>query len=138
MEYTFSDVHNWAGMGSRRLTAIVRQSTSDTISSIPVKPGRMRGYERQHGSIPRDDGILANSLVSKLDGGKTVEGESSHALVVGDMVAGDVARFGWTAEYARVQHSGGNGQTGTFWVTVAANRWQSTVARNVKRSEGIR
>lgn len=137
MKYTFAKLPKWGQAVERRLNAVVRQSVNDTMNSIPIKPGRMRGYERQKGSIPRDTGFLANSLMSDYAGAGNVQGASVIALVAGQMVAGDVVRFGWTAEYARVQHDGGNGQTGTGWIYAAANRWPGYVARNAERAKGI-
>lgn len=136
--YTFSDLPRWVEKVDRRLTAVVRQSTNDVMASIPVKPGKMRGYERVKGSVPRDTGQLANSLQSSLGrGGGGLSGASSYALVAGRMSVGDVASFEWGAEYARIQHDGGNGVEGTFWIQEAATRWPAIVEKNVQRAQGI-
>ena len=136
-QYTFATLPNWAEKVDRRLTAVVRQSTNDLLKSIPIEPGINRSGKRKHGSIPRDFGILANSLQSQLGNGSQVTGSSSYALVAGRMAVGDVASFGWGTEYARAVHDGANGVRGTFWVQEAATRWPSIVSKVVERAKGI-
>lgn len=138
MRITFAQIPQWVEMVDRRLTAVVRQSTSDLMASIPIEPGRMRGAERKKGSVPRDTGQLANSLRSSLGrSGGGAQGASSYALVAGRMQAGDVASFEWTAEHARANHDGANGVEGTFWVQEAATRWPAIVSKNVERAKDI-
>lgn len=134
MEYTFAELErDWARKIDGYMDTLVRQSANDATAGIPIKPGIMRGYERTPGSIPRDTGQLANSQVSSIDGSVSKSGKSAHSFVAGTMVAGDVGHFGWTAEYAWVQHYGGNGIEGTGWITAVANRWPQIVNDNLAR-----
>lgn len=136
--YTFATLPQWASKVERRMNAIVRQSANDVMASIPVKAGITRSGTRTKGSVPRDTGQLANSLQSSLNGGSPLSGASSYALVAGRMAAGDIASFGWGADYARHVHDGANGVEGTFWVQEAATRWSSIVEKNVRRAEAIK
>lgn len=135
--FAFSDIPAWVEKVDRRLTAVVRQSTNDLMASIPIEPGINRSGSRVKGSVPRDTGILANSLRSSLGRGGSMSGASSYALVAGRMAVGDIASFEWGAEYARFVHDGANGVEGTFWIQEVATGWQDIVAKNVKRAEAI-
>lgn len=135
--YKFSQMPAWVAKQERVLDAVVSQSVNDLLGSIKIAPGIMRGGSRIRGTVPRDTGQLANSLQSSVHGGTAYSGASSYALVAGMMKAGDVATFTWGTDYARIQHDGGNGMAGTFWITEAASRWPGVVKAVVARARGM-
>lgn len=141
-EYSWADMDAWVGAMDRRLDFVVRQSTNDLLNGIEIVPGINRGGSRVRGTIPRDLGILANSLVSSLQGSTslTAASEDSYVMVIGNMKAGDVATFGWggpAAPYARAIHDGSGSTPGTFWVDVAAQKWPGYVAGAVAKGRAV-
>lgn len=121
-KYTAANIDQWVLKTKKRMNAVVKQAVGDTISSVEVVPGINRGGSRVRGTIPRDLGTLANSLMTTLYGSTAISntGQDSYVIGVGAMQAGDVIRFSWggpmAGDYARVVHDGGNGVPGTFWV----------------------
>ena len=77
-----------------QMKAVLSESVQDVIAAAQLP-------EAQGGRMPVRDGNLRNSLVSELNGSQLGEGEGSYALVAANIEPGDVARFGWTAAYAR-------------------------------------
>lgn len=134
-----ADLPRWVRQQQQIMDAVVSQATGDLLNSIEIVPGIARGGSRVRGTIPRDLGALARSKQSTLYGSTslTSEGEDSHVLIAGAMKAGDVATFSWggaAAPYAHAVHYGANGVPGTFWIDVAADGWQRTVAGAVRRA----
>lgn len=128
--YKFKDLPKWATKVKKVMDAGVSQSVNDLLKTVEVVPGINRGGGRVRGTIPRDLGALASSLQSELVGSTSLSGELSYVLVAGQMEAGDVARFTWggnVAPYAKMVHYGSNGVPGTYWVDVAATKWDSVV-----------
>lgn len=129
-KYTFAQLNRWAAKVERRQTAILKQATNDLLKDIRIVPGITRGGSRKRGTIPRDLGALASSLQSTLFGSTALTGEDSYVMVVGQLQAGDRARFAWggtLAPYAQEVHYGANGVPGTFWRDAAAAKWQGYV-----------
>lgn len=135
--YTFANLDDWAANVTERLTAVVQGSTDRVIAvaQTPVAKG---------GRMPVDTGFLRNSLVSSINGQGGLEGASSYALVAGQMEAGDVATFGWTAAYARRLNNGFTGtdaagrtfnQSGRHWVEGAAAQWQAIVTAETEKAK---
>jgi hypothetical protein len=136
--YTLATLDQWAAKTIKRADLVVKASTNDTIvMASKTAVGTSRGGSVRRGFVPRKDGILAASLVSELQGSTVLsaQGEDSYRLAIAGMEAGDVARFGWTAPYARVKHDGGRGQPGWFWIDEAANRWPQIVDAAVQRAK---
>lgn len=137
-EFKLANLDKWAAQTTKRLDAVVKQATNDTIRQASrTATGKTRGGTLKKGYVPRDTGILAGSLVSTLHGGTmlTGAGEDSYRLVVGSMKAGDVARFAWTADYAAHVHFGTSRQPGWFWIDEAANNWPQIVDAAVRRAK---
>lgn len=134
-----ADLGGYAAKKSREMDFIVKQSTNDVIvQASRTATGVTRGGTNQRGYIPKDVGTLAASLVSTLAGSTILtQGEGEFGLVVGNMTAGDVATFAWTAPYARRMHYGDDTRQGWFWVTEATNDWQSIVNANVAKARSI-
>lgn len=111
----------------RRLDAVVRQSAHDVaaIAQTPVAKG---------GRIPVDTGFLRNSFTGSLMGGTAMTGPDAYVLVAGQMKSGDVASFGWTAEYARHVEYGSNGRTGRHFASGACDQWPAIVRGVVARA----
>lgn len=128
-----AQIETWVTKVEGGLDAVVSTATTHMLADIEIVPGITRGGSRVKGTIPRDLGALAGSLQSSLYGHMALTpaaGEESYVLVAGSMKAGDVATFTWggaTAPYAMAVHYGANGVPGTFWVDVAANKWQGYV-----------
>ena len=142
MPKTFNaQVAAWVTKVDKVLDAVVSTATANMMADIEIVPGINRGASRRmHGTIPRDLGALARSLESTLMGSTAIQsrGEASHALVAGSMQGGDTGLFLWggkDAPYAKHVHYGANGVPGTFWVDVAAGKWQSYVSDAVGRAK---
>lgn len=84
------------------------------------------------GRMPVDTGALRNSLLSELNGGAGIAGDSSYVFVVANIEAGDFAMFRWTMEYAYFQNNGANGRPGNHFVEWAADQWQKFVNEGAK------
>ncbi len=94
----------------------------------------------QGGRMPVDTGFLRNSLVSELNGSQVAQGPESYVLAAASIEPGDVARFGWTAEYALRMELGFVGedskgrtfnQQGRHFAESAAAQWPAIVERNI-------
>lgn len=118
-----------------QMRAALSASVQDVISEAQ-RP------EAQGGRMPVDTGFLRGSLVSELNGAKIAEGADSYTLAAAQIEPGDVARFGWTAEYARRMELGFVGtdskgrtynQSGRHFVEGAAAQWPAIVERNAAR-----
>lgn len=116
-----------------QMKAVLTESVQDVVAEAqtPVAQG---------GRMPVDTGFLRNSLVSELNGAQVAQGAGSYALAAEGMEPGDVARFGWTAEYALRMENGFVGedslgrtynQPGRHFVEGAAAQWPAIVAANV-------
>mgnify|MGYP000380307416 CR=1 FL=1 len=138
-KYTFANLDAWAAKCEKRMDAIVKQSTSNVIDlASKTATGLTRGGVNQRGYVPRDTGALAASLVSTLSGSTAItQGAGDYSLVVGNMEAGDVATFAWTAPYARRMHYGDSGRQGWFWVTEATAQWDAIVSGNVQKAKAM-
>lgn len=143
-------VERWVLETEGALDDVVSTATTHMLADIPIKAGMVRsGSYAPKGSIPRDQSFIANSLQSSLYGSTVLTppaGEESYVLVAGQMKAGDVATFLWggsLAPHARAMHYGyttstGKNVPGTFWIDVAANKWQGYVdAAAAKAKAGI-
>lgn len=132
-KYSFAELPRWATKVERIADAIVKQATNDLIvRASRTAPGTSRGGTIRPGFVPRDTGFLAASLQSSLNGSTALTGETSYLFVVGRMEAGDVADFGWTAEYARAVH-----YRGWLWVDDAAHAWPGIVAAAVTKAQSM-
>jgi len=137
-KYTLATLDRWAAKTAKRANLVVKQATNDVIvRASKTAVGTSRGGNVRRGFVPRKDGILAGSLISELHGSTALsaKGEDSHRLVVAGMEAGDVARFGWTAPYARAKHDGTRNSPGWFWIDEAATHWPQAVADAVQRAK---
>lgn len=141
MSKTFTaQIDDWVAKVGKVQDAVVSTAVSDMLADIEIVPGINRGGSRKRGTIPRDLGALARSLESTLMGSTAItqRGEASWTFAAGEMKAGDVATFLWggkDAPYARAVHYGANGVPGTFWIDVAAGKWQSYVDDAVRRAK---
>jgi len=127
-----AQIDAWVTKSEKVLNAVTSTAVSNMLADIEIVPGINRGGSRVRGTIPRDIGALARSLESSLMGSTAItqSGEESHVLVAGQMKAGDTATFIWggkDAPYAKDVHYGANGVPGTFWIDVAAGKWQGYV-----------
>ena len=116
-----------------QMRAVLSASVQDVVGAaqLPVAQG---------GRMPVDTGFLRNSLVSELNGAQVAQGAGSYTLAAASIEPGDVARFGWTAEYALRIENGFVGQDamgrnfnqqGRHFVEGAAAQWPGIVAANV-------
>ena len=120
-----------------RLDAVVKQSAHD-VAAIANRPGpsasERGGAPPVPGRVPVDTGFLRNSFSSSLAGSTSLTGPDSYVMIAGAMKAGDVAHFGWTAEYAPHVNYGARGRSGAHFVEGAVDQWQSIVRKNVARA----
>lgn len=125
--YSFARLGEWADKTEDRMRRVVRQSIQEVID-IAQRP------VAQGGQMPVDTSFLRNSLASDRNGAGLAAGPDSHIFAIAGFNLGDVARFGWTAAYARPRHyMVGVGQGGGMWRDTAAAQWQAIVARNARR-----
>lgn len=117
------------------LRDVARQSIQEVVRTAQTP--RDKG-----GRLPVDTGNLRNSLASGLNGAFGSPGEDSYVLAITALRLGDVARFAWTAEYARRIELGFTGtdslgrsynQGGAGFVSGAAMTWQQVVSKNALR-----
>lgn len=136
-DFIFAELDKWVLQTERRMKAVVRGAT-DRVMDIAQTP------EAKGGRMPVDTGFLRNSLVSSVNGGGTAKGASSYALIAGTMDAGDIATFGWTADYARRLNGGFTGQdklgrtynqAGRHWLEGAAAQWPAIVAAETLKAK---
>lgn len=123
-----AQVDAWVRKTEARLNAVVKGSAQDLIADAqqPVAKG---------GRMPVDTGFLRNSLQSSLLGSTTLSGADSYVAVVAGMEAGDVAEFGWRAEYAQHVEYGARGRPGRLFAGGAARKWPQIVAANVAKAK---
>jgi|GEM_PF-4456875 len=125
-----------------RLDLILRQASQDMMADIKIGPSITRSGHRVHGTIPRDDGVLAGSLVSSLQGATSIEGTgtASFEFVIAGAEMGDTLSFGWggaAADYVLPVHYGTKTTKGTFWVDVAASKWPTYVSGAVAKAKAM-
>lgn len=126
---TFSaQIDAWVAKTQARMDAVIKASAQDVIALAqkPVAKG---------GNMPVDTGFLRASLQSTLNGTSGLTGPESYVFTAGKMKAGDVASFGWTANYARHVEYGARGRPGRHFVGNAALQWQPIVAANVAKAK---
>lgn len=124
--HSFANLGAWADKTEDRMRRVVQQSIQEVIeiAQIPVPQG---------GAMPVDTEFLRDSLASDLNGAQVAKGPDSHIFAIAGFDLGDVARFGWTADYARPRHyMVGVGQGGGMWRDIAATQWQAIVERNAR------
>jgi hypothetical protein len=124
---TFSaSVSKWKNLTEKNLLDVARESIQDVIreAQLPVAKG---------GRMPVDTGFLRNSLVSGLNGSLGNSGGDAYVLTIAGMKAGDIARFGWTANYAVHQEYGTSKMTGRHFAGSAAAKWQKFFDKNAAR-----
>lgn len=129
--YSAANVDAWTRASQKRMDVVAKQATNDLmLLASKTSPGTSRGGTVKPGFVPKADGFLAGSLVSSLNGSTAIEGEGSWRFVIPGMKGGDVALFGWTAKYARVQH-----YKGWLWVDIASNQWRRIVKEAVAKAK---
>jgi hypothetical protein len=119
-----ADVDVFIGKTLDQMTRVARQSIDDVvaIAQTPVAKG---------GNMPVDTGALRNSLVSQIIGGSSNEGADSYMVTIAGFEIGDIARFEWSASYARARHyMVGVGQGGGLWRDAAVQKWAQIVRKN--------
>lgn len=84
-------------------------------------------------AVPVDTGFLRASLASEVNGAQLAEGPDSYTLAIAATDLGDVARFAWTAEYARHVEFGTSRMSARPFVGPAAARWPQIVEANARR-----
>jgi len=124
---SFADLPGLIRKYQHRVDAVVKQATHDVakVAQTPVAKG---------GRMPVDTGFLRNSFTAQLMGGAAMSGPDAYTMIAGAMKAGDVATFGWTAEYARAVEYGANGRPGRHFVAGAVDQWQAIVRDVVARA----
>lgn len=135
--FSFANLDAWARQTEARMDAVVKGSTQEVcrIAQTPKTDG---------GRMPVDVGTLRNSFQSSLNGSTALKGGESYVLIVGNMKAGDVAKFEWTVEYAKRVNYGFVGedklgrtynQKGAHFLEGAAMQWPSIVAGEVAKAQ---
>lgn len=117
------------GLTIKRIEAVAKQSIQDVVDD-------MQTPKAKGGRMPVDTGFLRNSLVSGLDGSFGPPGADSYTGVIAGMEIGQVARFGYTAEYAIHQELGTSKMAGNHFMGGAAAKWPAYVAANAAKARG--
>lgn len=132
----FADLPDLIAKYQHRLDAVVQQSTHDVAQAAQLPKAK-------GGRLPVVTSFLRNSFSSTLMGGTALTGPDSYVLVAGQMKAGDVASFGWTAEYGRRVNFGFVGedklgrtynQQGAHFLEGAVDQWGAIVRAVVARA----
>ena len=120
-------VSDFADLTENRMLAVFKESAQDVLeeAQTPVAKG---------GRMPVDTSFLRNSLVSGLNGSFSNSGPESYVATIVELELGDVAKFGWTAEYAEHQEYGTKYMTGKFYAGSAVARWPEFVKRNAAKA----
>lgn len=126
--YSFANLDQWVTKTKRRADAVVKASAQDVveIAQTPKAKG---------GRMPVDTGFLRNSLMSSIAGGGQAAGAASYVMIAASMKAGDVASFGWTADYAGFVNDGVRGRAGAHFLEGAADQWPQIVRANVAKAK---
>jgi hypothetical protein len=126
-----ASVSAFAGKTKGQMREVFVESVQDVveIAQAPKAKG---------GRMPVDTGNLRNSLASGLNGSFGNVGADSYSVTLTGLELGDIARFAWTAPYARRMEMGFSGsdalgrtyeQSGNFYVGSAAAQWPQIVAK---------
>ena len=111
---------------------IVAQESIQEVLDIAQTP------KAKGGRMPVVTSFLRNSLASGLNGSFGEPASDSYLLTIAGLEIGDIAQFGWTAEYALRIEYGFNGQDslgrrynqqGAYFVGTAAAQWPQIVDR---------
>lgn len=105
---------------------VAQASIQDTVADMqtPVAKG---------GRLPVSTGYLRSSLVSGLNGAFGPPSADGYVLTIAGLELGDVARFGYTADYSYFVEVGSRGRPGRHFMGSAAAKWPDTVARNAAK-----
>jgi len=130
-----AQVDDWCKASEARLEAVYKQSCQALVAevSVPVGAG---------GNMPVDTGFLRSSGIAT-EGAPTpirkdAVPEKGHAYifsigqaisVISALKVGEVFFYCFTAAYARIAEYGGENRAGRGFVRLAAQNWQSIVAR---------
>ena len=120
----------------QKMRAVMQESIQDVCDD-------MQTPKAKGGRMPVDTGNLRNTLASELNGsGFGAAGSDSYVLTIANMDPGDVARFAYTAAYARRMELGFVGedslgrsfnQMGNHFMGSAAARFSDHVTRNTAK-----
>lgn len=126
-----ASVEAFTGKTKRQMRDVFAESVQDVIE-IAQTP------KAKGGRMPVDTGNLRSSLASGLNGSFGNIGADSYAVTLTGLELGDIARFAWTADYARRMELGFNGtdslgrtyeQSGNHFVGSAAAQWPQIVTK---------
>lgn len=130
-----ASVRAFAGKTAMQMRDVFAESVQDVMDTaqLPKEKG---------GRMPVVSSQLRNSVASGLNGSFGPTGPVSYVVTLSEMELGDVARFAWTAPYARRIEAGFTGtdslgrfyaQAGQHFVGAAAAQFPQFVAMNVAR-----
>lgn len=130
-----ASVKAFTGKTKQQMRDVARESIQDVVddAQLPKAKG---------GRMPVDTSFLRNSLASGLNGSFGAPSAESYVVTLSDFELGDVARFAWTAPYARRMELGFSGtdslgrtynQSGNHFVGAAAAKWPQFVAANAAK-----
>lgn len=125
-----ADVRAFAGKTKRQMRDVFAESVQDVVemAQMPKAKG---------GRMPVVTGNLRNSLASGLNGSFGAQGPEGYVVTLSGLEIGDIARFAWTAPYARRMELGFSGtdslgrtyeQPGNHFVGAAAAQFPQRVA----------
>jgi hypothetical protein len=126
-----ASVNAFAGKTKRQMREVFVESVQDVVEIAQTPKGK-------GGRMPVVTGNLRNSLASGLNGSFGNVGADSYSVTLTGLELGDVARFAWTAPYARRMELGFSGtdslgrnyeQSGNFFVGSAAAQWPQIVTK---------
>lgn len=127
MAKTFTaSLRGWKAKTEEAMRNVMRASVQDVCEDMqtPVAQG---------GRMPVDTSYLRNSLASGLNGSFGPESPDSYVLTIAEMDLGDVARFGYGADYALFQEAGTSKMVGRHFMGSAAAKWPQIVEANAAR-----
>lgn len=135
-----AQINAWTRKSNQRIEVVFKQSAQEVVNEAnrPVAQG---------GNLPFDTGFLHASMQTSINSAPSGDVSESRSasqmqaeltLNLANLQIGDTLWAVWGANYARRLHYGFSGQDslgrnydqkGFFWVTKAAQQWQSIVRR---------
>lgn len=125
-----ASVKAFAGRTKQQMRDVFAEAVQDVVEDAQTPKAK-------GGRMPVDTSFLRNSLASGLNGSFGPVGPDSYVVTLSELEIGDIARFAWTASYARRMELGFSGtdelgrtyeQQGNHFVGAAAAKWPERVA----------
>lgn len=128
-----ADIKQFAKLTEEAMAKVARDSVQDVMEGAMTGAlGVSKGGTLIQGRIPIAEGILINSLWSKVGNDTPTKGKESYIVALANYKLGDIMTFAWDTEYAIHVEMGTSKFPGWHFVGRNAARWPEIVAHNVR------